>query len=143
MTTTQQSVPEVTSIHDFPIVDEETTIALYEESLNDDSDDSWLEKPRQSMRRSARRTSEVVPTESEEEVGPCSQCEKVPTNENCDERDTCVICLDEITCPHEARALECGHKAFHKKCIARWLDHSPTCPLCKRHAENLVVVTST
>ncbi|KAL8289730.1 hypothetical protein RB597_001381 [Gaeumannomyces tritici] len=43
--------------------------------------------------------------------------------------DCCVICLDVVLDPCEARP--CGHRNFDFLCLASWLNHRPSCPLCK------------
>ena len=52
----------------------------------------------------------------------------------------CVICLDPLgkqTC----HTLPCGH-TFHADCHTRWVEHNPTCPLCRDGEEEDGVVTS-
>ena len=41
----------------------------------------------------------------------------------------CVICLDVVSGPCEARP--CGHRNFDFLCFVNWLNHRPSCPLCK------------
>jgi Ring finger domain len=42
----------------------------------------------------------------------------------------CAICLDTSGYTRWLR-LECSH-AYHKKCINRWFETEPTCPVCLR-----------
>jgi len=42
----------------------------------------------------------------------------------------CCVCLDEFDVNAECYALPCQH-FFHQKCIFRWLQTNPTCPLCR------------
>ncbi|KLU84714.1 hypothetical protein MAPG_03753 [Magnaporthiopsis poae ATCC 64411] len=46
-----------------------------------------------------------------------------------DALDCCVICLDVVSDPCEARP--CGHCNFDFLCLVNWLNHRPSCPLCK------------
>ena len=48
------------------------------------------------------------------------------------ENPICSICLTDITL--DERELGCKHK-FHKKCIKRWLERNPTCPICRKNVE--------
>ena len=41
----------------------------------------------------------------------------------------CVVCLEPLS-DIGARPLACGH-AFHADCVRRWLQVSPTCPVCR------------
>ncbi len=42
----------------------------------------------------------------------------------------CTVCLAHADAPV---ALACGH-AFHAACLSRWLELTPTCPLCRASA---------
>ena len=42
----------------------------------------------------------------------------------------CIVCLAHADAPV---ALACGH-AFHAACVSRWLELTPTCPLCRASA---------
>lgn len=57
----------------------------------------------------------------------------------CEEKDTscsiCLVCLDaeqeeekEIV---EIVRTNCGH-VFHSKCLAKWVPHNTTCPMCRQ-----------
>ena len=57
----------------------------------------------------------------------------------CQEKDTscsiCLVCLDaeqeeekEIV---EIVRTNCGH-VFHSKCLAKWVPHNTTCPMCRQ-----------
>ena len=46
-----------------------------------------------------------------------------------DDHPTCCICMTSMD-PAGARRLPCSH-AFHPECLARCLQHSALCPLCK------------
>ena len=50
-----------------------------------------------------------------------------------DDHPTCCICMTSVD-PAGARRLPCSH-AFHPECLARCLQHSALCPLCKMSAE--------
>ena len=50
-----------------------------------------------------------------------------------DDHPTCCICMTSVD-PAGARRLPCSH-AFHPECLARCLQHSALCPLCKVSAE--------
>lgn len=39
----------------------------------------------------------------------------------------CVICYQKMG---DATILRCSHK-FHKKCIDKWFEQKPTCPICR------------
>merc|ERR1719478_288750 len=45
------------------------------------------------------------------------------------DNDTCSICLGEFEDGESLRKLPCDH-SFHADCIASWLNHRHTCPLC-------------
>jgi len=42
---------------------------------------------------------------------------------------TCVICLDSIS--EIAITIPCAHANFDFACLGAWLQHQPSCPLCK------------
>uniref|UniRef100_A0AAY4BPM5 RING-type domain-containing protein n=1 Tax=Denticeps clupeoides TaxID=299321 RepID=A0AAY4BPM5_9TELE len=42
----------------------------------------------------------------------------------------CRICLCEYTAGEELRVLPCLHD-FHAECVGRWLQQSPSCPICR------------
>ena len=46
-----------------------------------------------------------------------------------DDHPTCCTCMTSVD-PAGARRLPCSH-AFHPECLARCLQHSALCPLCK------------
>ena len=52
-----------------------------------------------------------------------------------DDHPTCCICMTSVD-PAGARRLPCSH-AFHPECLARCLQHSALCPLCKMSAEKV------
>lgn len=48
-------------------------------------------------------------------------------------QNECPICLSNFAVGDQVKLLPCGH-IFHKACLDPWfLDHSSTCPICKRH----------
>ena len=48
-------------------------------------------------------------------------------------QNECSICLCNFAVGDQVKLLPCGH-IFHKVCLDPWfLDHSSTCPVCKRH----------
>jgi hypothetical protein len=42
----------------------------------------------------------------------------------------CAICFDNICNGCYMNTLKCNH-SFHPKCIERWIQETPSCPLCK------------
>jgi hypothetical protein len=42
----------------------------------------------------------------------------------------CYICYNDIDNCTNNKAQECGHR-FHLECLVRWIDISPTCPICR------------
>ena len=46
------------------------------------------------------------------------------------EYSQCAICLDDMAAPMRVARLRCRH-AFHEQCIAKWLQTSQTCPVCR------------
>eukprot|EP00995_Heteronema_vittatum_P011675 NODE_739_length_1201_cov_544.653646_g479_i1.p1 GENE.NODE_739_length_1201_cov_544.653646_g479_i1~~NODE_739_length_1201_cov_544.653646_g479_i1.p1 ORF type:complete len:250 (-),score=81.45 NODE_739_length_1201_cov_544.653646_g479_i1:452-1141(-) len=44
---------------------------------------------------------------------------------------TCLVCQDDMRKGQLGRRLYCCH-LFHAKCIERWLDQNPSCPVCKQ-----------
>jgi hypothetical protein len=44
---------------------------------------------------------------------------------------SCTMCLNDFAAGEQLRALSCGHY-FHLECLAEWLSHRRTCPLCQR-----------
>lgn len=44
--------------------------------------------------------------------------------------EKCMICLEKAMVGQEVICLPCGH-IFHGYCIARWLETSHLCPLCR------------
>lgn len=51
--------------------------------------------------------------------------------------EDCAVCMVAFEPGDALKSLPCGHSAFHVECIRRWLERSPTCPLCRcacRHA---------
>jgi len=45
--------------------------------------------------------------------------------------EECVICLERMNTTKSFTMLACGH-TYHVKCISRWFQRKPSCPLCKR-----------
>lgn len=45
-------------------------------------------------------------------------------------REDCVICFKTM-CNRKVKHLRCKH-VFHLGCANRWLEKSPTCPLCRQ-----------
>jgi len=46
-----------------------------------------------------------------------------------DDQNECSICLQNISKRSE-KVLGCGH-SFHTKCIKRWCERTPCCPICR------------
>lgn len=46
-----------------------------------------------------------------------------------DNKETCTICLEKVG-KHKKFIINCKH-GFHKKCIAKWMKYSLSCPLCR------------
>lgn len=44
---------------------------------------------------------------------------------------SCAICLCKIDNEHK---LDCGH-TFHEHCIQKWINTSPSCPICRNLIE--------
>lgn len=49
--------------------------------------------------------------------------------ETCNE---CPICYDYINATTK-KVMSCGHE-FHTKCVNKWLERCPTCPMCRAPA---------
>ncbi|XP_059450813.1 putative RING-H2 finger protein ATL50 [Corylus avellana] len=47
-----------------------------------------------------------------------------------EEASECAICLQDLVVGFEAAKLPCSH-VYHRGCIAKWLDTSNKCPLCR------------
>jgi len=43
--------------------------------------------------------------------------------------DSCPVCLDDFKNREVLAICDCSH-VFHKKCLTKWLEHKPTCPMC-------------
>jgi hypothetical protein len=43
----------------------------------------------------------------------------------------CAICYDDLAPPQRTRVSGCRHD-FHERCIRKWLEGKPTCPVCRR-----------
>ena len=46
------------------------------------------------------------------------------------DRDPCTVCLEVFKDGEHVATLPCLHR-YHNTCIRQWLEHSPTCPVCK------------
>lgn len=57
--------------------------------------------------------------------GPPRQRQRVSTGKEC------PICYDVIY-QHGMTVLPCAHM-FHRSCIQRWLNQTPSCPVCRNH----------
>jgi hypothetical protein len=44
--------------------------------------------------------------------------------------ENCTICLRQFKAGKRVKTLPCFHQ-FHRRCIDKWLDTSPLCPICK------------
>lgn len=44
---------------------------------------------------------------------------------------SCVVCLDAFNDAESLKQLPCRH-LFHRRCIAKWLEHDMRCPTCRR-----------
>lgn len=47
------------------------------------------------------------------------------------EEEICVICLDDLRNEEKTGKLENCEHIFHKKCIKKWLEENPICPVCR------------
>lgn len=52
-----------------------------------------------------------------------------------DRNDPCSICLSKFK--KNVSQTQCGHN-FHRKCLEKWLNISPTCPMCKGAMRDVV-----
>jgi hypothetical protein len=50
----------------------------------------------------------------------------------------CSICLDTFSCLSKIKTLECNH-SFHSDCIKEWLRIRPTCPLCRKNVDTILM----
>nr|CAB3265651.1 RING finger protein 24 [Phallusia mammillata] len=63
---------------------------------------------------------------------------KVVLNKNKDnalqdtKNETCPVCLEDFK-NKDVLAICACHHVFHKKCLSKWLDLRPTCPMCMSH----------
>jgi hypothetical protein len=65
-----------------------------------------------------------------------SEC---PNNFKCFDanlEEECSICLSKTSDVARPIKLSCGHQ-FHESCLGRWLESSPTCPLCRSSNEEI------
>nr|XP_002129362.1 RING finger protein 24 [Ciona intestinalis] len=46
--------------------------------------------------------------------------------------ETCPVCLEDFK-KKEVLAICPCHHVFHKKCLCKWLELRPTCPMCMSH----------
>ncbi|KAB2031625.1 hypothetical protein ES319_D05G317000v1 [Gossypium barbadense] len=51
--------------------------------------------------------------------------------------DECAICLEEFVKGKEVASMPCGH-GYHDGCIAKWLETSHLCPLCRHQMPTLI-----
>ncbi|MBA0624477.1 hypothetical protein Godav_009829 [Gossypium davidsonii] len=51
--------------------------------------------------------------------------------------DECAICLEEFVKGKEVASMPCGH-GYHDGCIAKWLETSHLCPLCRYQMPTLI-----
>ena len=57
------------------------------------------------------------------------------------ESDNCSICLDEFDPQKDRVYSHVGEAAFfHAKCLAIWMNRSPTCPICRKEVEQTTLV---
>jgi hypothetical protein len=70
---------------------------------------------------------------------PSESSESSASSHVCQEKDTCcsicLVCLD-VEQEEEKEIVEivrtkCGH-VFHSKCLAKWVPHNTTCPMCRQ-----------
>ncbi|XP_068094362.1 uncharacterized protein [Hyperolius riggenbachi] len=52
-----------------------------------------------------------------------------------EEAPQCSICLDDLPEGEGSTSLPCSHQ-FHQRCISRWLEEHPTCPMCRATVPN-------
>lgn len=55
----------------------------------------------------------------------------VAFDKNAHDDVACVVCLEDFNDGETLRQLRCLH-IFHRKCIAKWLEHDSRCPTCRR-----------
>lgn len=55
------------------------------------------------------------------------------------QQDQCSVCLEKFQDGEQLRLLPCMHK-YHSRCIDKWFQNSPACPVCKH---SIIPSTST
>ena len=99
------------------------------------NDDPGMPRRRRRTRRGGvfrRRSHQTIATVANNPLQPQPDypVEGRPLNE--DEHE-CCICRDSIgNLQLRTHCCYCGHN-FHGECVMRWLNQTPTCPLCKQH----------
>uniref|UniRef100_A0A1A9WHL4 RING-type domain-containing protein n=1 Tax=Glossina brevipalpis TaxID=37001 RepID=A0A1A9WHL4_9MUSC len=48
----------------------------------------------------------------------------------------CTVCLEDFELNQTVRKLICSHE-FHTHCVDKWLESTPTCPLCRAPLDEL------
>uniref|UniRef100_A0A7N0U1U7 RING-type domain-containing protein n=1 Tax=Kalanchoe fedtschenkoi TaxID=63787 RepID=A0A7N0U1U7_KALFE len=64
---------------------------------------------------------------------PLINLQRVKLNGKSVDNGACAICLDEFAAAGERSSVmrtPCSH-LFHEKCIKKWLEKKPNCPLCR------------
>lgn len=57
---------------------------------------------------------------------PCHQIHQFQL----EKKDVCNVCLSKYDERAVVRTFDCGHY-FHQTCIDKWIEHNPTCPVCR------------
>uniref|UniRef100_A0AAY4BPN5 RING-type domain-containing protein n=1 Tax=Denticeps clupeoides TaxID=299321 RepID=A0AAY4BPN5_9TELE len=73
-------------------------------------------------------TSDLLQRQHESEIHRLSTRSFDPAGNS--RQSDCRICLCEYTAGEELRVLPCLHD-FHAECVGRWLQQSPSCPICR------------
>ena len=79
----------------------------------------------------ASRAAEAAPSTQPSQASSAMQLERLAEKRAVEVPiDECSICLQIVAAHARVKVLPCGH-AFHGACIARWLQRSDLCPVCR------------
>ncbi|XP_021895870.1 E3 ubiquitin-protein ligase CIP8-like [Carica papaya] len=60
-----------------------------------------------------------------------SSVANLPTVYEISSGGACTVCMERVDSGVSAKKIPCGH-VYHASCIATWLSHCNSCPLCRR-----------